>query len=112
LFLPLLARAHRHARILRIIPVHHTIFFAPESRLAPQAAKDAASRSNTPQHCSWRRTLAMSLHKMRGTHSDLRMLARYAHVVPQDQRAAVDRTVDVFLRRSAANLDGKPLRIN
>jgi integrase len=45
-------------------------------------------------------------------HSDLRMLARYAHVVPQDQRAAVDRTVDVFLRRSAANSEGKSLRIN
>jgi integrase len=45
-------------------------------------------------------------------HADLRMLARYAHVVPQDQRAAVERTVDVFLRRSAAKLDAKLLRIN
>ena len=45
-------------------------------------------------------------------HADLRMLARYAHVVPQDQRAAVERTTDVFLRRSAANLDAKSLRIN
>lgn len=45
-------------------------------------------------------------------HSDLRMLARYAHVVPQDQRMAVDRTVEVFLRRSAVNLDAKSLRIN
>jgi integrase len=45
-------------------------------------------------------------------HSDLRMLSRYAHVVPQDQRIAVDRTVEVFLRRSAANQDGKSLRIN
>src|SRR5450755_1579300 len=35
-------------------------------------------------------------------HADLRMLERYAHVVPQDQRTAVDRTVEVFLRRSAA----------
>jgi len=43
-------------------------------------------------------------------HADLRMLARYAHVVSQDQRAAVERTVDVFLRRSAANLDAKSLR--
>ena len=40
------------------------------------------------------------------------MLARYPHVVPQDQRTAVDRTVEVFLRRSAANSDGKSLRIN
>jgi integrase len=45
-------------------------------------------------------------------HSDLRMLARYAHVVPQDQRTAVDRTVEVFLRRSAVNLEANPLRIN
>jgi integrase len=45
-------------------------------------------------------------------HADLRMLARYAHVVPQDQRAAVERTTDVFLRRSAANSDAKSLRIN
>jgi len=45
-------------------------------------------------------------------HADLRMLARYAHVVPQDQRAAVDRTVDVFLRRSAVNVEANPLRIN
>ncbi len=45
-------------------------------------------------------------------HSDLRMLARYAHVVPEDQRTAVDRTVEIFLRRSAANADGKSLRIN
>jgi integrase len=45
-------------------------------------------------------------------HSDLRMLARYAHVVPQDQRTAVDRTVEMFLRRSAANSDVKSLRIN
>ena len=39
LLLPLLARAHRHVRILRISPVHHTIFSVPESRLAPQTAK-------------------------------------------------------------------------
>ncbi len=45
-------------------------------------------------------------------HADLRMLARYAHVVPQDQRAAVERTTEVFLRRSAANSDAKSLRIN
>jgi integrase len=45
-------------------------------------------------------------------HADLRMLARYAHVVPQDQRAAVERTTDLFLRRSAATLDAKPLRTN
>src|SRR5208337_1312784 len=42
LLLPLLARAHRHARILRIISVNYTIFSAPESRLAPQAAKPKA----------------------------------------------------------------------
>jgi transposase-like protein len=40
LFIPLLARAHRHAPILRIIPVNYTIFSVPESRLAPQAAKE------------------------------------------------------------------------
>ncbi len=45
-------------------------------------------------------------------HADLRMLARYAHVVLQDQRAAVERTTDVFLRRSAANSETKLLRIN
>jgi integrase len=45
-------------------------------------------------------------------HADLRMLARYAHVVPEDQRTAVDRTVEIFLRRSAANSDVKSLRIN
>ena len=45
-------------------------------------------------------------------HADLRMLQRYAHVVPEDQREAVDRTVEVFLRRSAANSEVKSLRIN
>jgi site-specific recombinase XerD len=45
-------------------------------------------------------------------HADLRMLARYAHVVPQDQRDAVEHSTNVFLRRSAANSDGKSLRIN
>jgi integrase len=45
-------------------------------------------------------------------HSDLRMLERYAHVVPQDQRAAVDRTVEMFLRRSAAKVEVNSLRIN
>jgi integrase len=45
-------------------------------------------------------------------HSDLRMLQRYAHVVSEDQRAAVERTTQTFLRRSAANSEGKPLIIN
>lgn len=45
-------------------------------------------------------------------HADLRMLGRYAHVVPEDQRTAVDRTTDLFLRRSAANSEGKSLRTN
>jgi hypothetical protein len=45
-------------------------------------------------------------------HADLRMLQRYAHVVPQDQRNAVERTTEVFLRRSAANASTKPLIIN
>jgi site-specific recombinase XerD len=45
-------------------------------------------------------------------HADLRMLARYAHVVPQDQRDTVEHSTNVFLRRSAANSDGKSLRIN
>ncbi|MCU1305155.1 MAG: integrase [Candidatus Sulfotelmatobacter sp.] len=39
-------------------------------------------------------------------HSDLRMLQRYAHVVPQDQRDAVDRSTNVFLERSAARMTG------
>ncbi len=46
LLLPLLAPAHRHACILRFSPVHHTIFFDPESRLAPRVASlplDSAS---------------------------------------------------------------------
>jgi site-specific recombinase XerD len=45
-------------------------------------------------------------------HADLRMLARYAHVVPEDQRTAVERTVEIFLRRSAANSEVNSLRIN
>ena len=45
-------------------------------------------------------------------HADLRMLSRYAHVVPQDQRDAVERSTNVFLRRSAAKLDAKLLTIN
>ena len=45
-------------------------------------------------------------------HADLRMLQRYAHVVPQDQRSAVERATEIFLRRSAANSQGKSLRIN
>ena len=45
-------------------------------------------------------------------HADLRMLTRYAHVVPQDQREAVERTTEIFLRRSAANLAANSLTIN
>jgi site-specific recombinase XerD len=45
-------------------------------------------------------------------HADLRMLSRYAHVVPQDQRAAVERTTNLFLRRFAANSDANRLRIH
>jgi integrase-like protein len=44
-------------------------------------------------------------------HADLRMLQRYAHVVSEDQRTAVERTTEIFLRRSAANAGGKSLRI-
>ncbi len=44
-------------------------------------------------------------------HADLRMMPRYAHVVPQDQREAVERVTEVFLRRSAANQDAKALRV-
>lgn len=39
-------------------------------------------------------------------------VATYAHVVPQVQRAALVRTMDVFLRRSAASSDVKSSRIN
>jgi len=45
-------------------------------------------------------------------HADLSMLQRYAHVVPEDQRRAVERTTEVFLRRSAANANGKSFTIN
>lgn len=45
-------------------------------------------------------------------HADLRMLERYAHVVPQDQRDAVERTTEIYLRRSAANSEAKSLTIN
>lgn len=45
-------------------------------------------------------------------HSDLRMLQRYAHVVPQDQRDAVDRSTNIFLRRSAAKVEPKSLIVN
>jgi integrase len=44
-------------------------------------------------------------------HADLRMMPRYAHVVPQDQREAVERVTEVFLRRSAAIQDAKALRV-
>ncbi len=44
-------------------------------------------------------------------HADLRMLQRYAHVVP-DRRSAVERTTAIFLRRSAANSQGKSFEIN
>src|SRR5512146_1038946 len=40
-------------------------------------------------------------------HADLRMLQRYAHVVREDQRIAVEQASQIFLRRSAANLQGK-----
>ncbi len=45
-------------------------------------------------------------------HADLRMLAHHAHVVPQDQRTAVDRTVEILLRHSAANSEPKSRKIN
>jgi site-specific recombinase XerD len=45
-------------------------------------------------------------------HADLRMLQRYAHVVPEDRRSAIERATEVFLRRSAANSNGKSLTIN
>ena len=45
-------------------------------------------------------------------HADLRMLQRYAHVVSADQRSAVKRTTEIFLRRSAANAEVKSFKIN
>ena len=45
-------------------------------------------------------------------HGDLRMLQRYAHVVPEDRRSAVERKTAIFLRRSPANSRGKSLQIN
>ncbi|PYX81705.1 MAG: hypothetical protein DMG70_18210 [Acidobacteria bacterium] len=33
-------------------------------------------------------------------HADLRMLQRYAHVIPNDQRTAVERATEIFLRRT------------
>jgi hypothetical protein len=46
LLLPLLARAHRHARTLRIVSVNYTIFSVPEPRLAPQAARANLAKSH------------------------------------------------------------------
>jgi len=37
-------------------------------------------------------------------HAGLRMLERYAHVVPQDQRMAIDRTVEVFFAARCGEL--------
>jgi len=45
-------------------------------------------------------------------HAHISTTMRYTHVVSEDRRQAVERAAQVFLRRSAANLDGKPLRLN
>jgi integrase len=45
-------------------------------------------------------------------HAHISTTMRYTHVVSEDRRQAVERAAQVFLRRSAANLDGKLLRLN
>jgi integrase len=44
-------------------------------------------------------------------HSDIKMTMRYTHQIPNDRREAVERATQVFLRRSAANLETKPLSV-
>jgi len=44
-------------------------------------------------------------------HSDIKTTMRYTHQIPNDRREAVERATQVFLRRSAANLDAKQLVI-
>jgi integrase len=45
-------------------------------------------------------------------HSDVRTTMRYTHSVASDRREAVERCAQACLRRSAANLEAKPLTIN
>jgi integrase len=45
-------------------------------------------------------------------HSDVRTTMRYTHAVASDRRKAVERCTQAYLRRSAANLEAKPLTIN
>src|SRR5450755_598013 len=49
LLLPLLARPHRHAPILRTNPVHSLKVFARESRLAPRAVSVNKGISSQPE---------------------------------------------------------------
>jgi integrase len=45
-------------------------------------------------------------------HAHITTTMRYTHAVSNDRREAVERAAQMFLRRSAANSEGKPLRIN
>jgi integrase len=42
-------------------------------------------------------------------HSDIKTTMKYTHQIPNDRREAVERATQAFLRRSAANLDAKPV---
>src|ERR1019366_2410290 len=57
LLLPLLARAHRHALILRTNPVDTPELSAYESRLTPRAANRLRQR----EHIVWSRTPGLSI---------------------------------------------------
>ena len=45
-------------------------------------------------------------------HADIKTTLRYTHQISNDRREAVERATQVFLRRSAANSETKPLIIN
>ena len=45
-------------------------------------------------------------------HVDIKTTMRYTHAISNDRREAVERATQVFLRRSAANLDPKSMIIN
>jgi len=45
-------------------------------------------------------------------HADIKTTMRYTHAISNDRREAVERATQVFLRRSAANLDPKSMIVN
>jgi integrase len=44
-------------------------------------------------------------------HSDIKTTMKYTHQIENDRREAVERATQAFLRRSAANLEAKPLAV-